>query len=54
MNPGYFSEAAVKDLLAVKTGEIDFLRKQVELLTSKCDLLSAELARRDLVKCACS
>jgi hypothetical protein len=54
MNPGYFSEAAVKDLLAVKTGEIDFLKKQVEMLTSKCDSLSAELAKRSLVTCSCS
>jgi hypothetical protein len=27
MNPGYFSEEAVKDLLAVKNGEIDYLKK---------------------------
>lgn len=54
MNPGYFSEAAVKDLLAIKTGEIEFLRRQVEILTSKCDSLSAELARKDIVKCSCS
>lgn len=54
MNPGYFSEAAVRDLLAIKTGEIYYLRKQVEILTSKCDSLTAELARRDSIKCSCS
>lgn len=54
MNPGYFSEAAVRDLLAIKTGEIEFLRKQVEILTARCESLCDELARRDPAKCSCS
>lgn len=45
MNPGYFSETAVRDLLAVKTGEIEYLKKQIELLTAKCNLLAEELAK---------
>jgi hypothetical protein len=54
MNPGYFSDAAVRDLLAVKTGEIDFLKKQVESLMDKCNSLTAELGKRDSVECTCS
>lgn len=39
MSNGYFSEAAVKDLLAVKNGEIDFLKKQIQNLIDKCNSL---------------
>jgi hypothetical protein len=53
MNPGYFSEAAVKDLLAVKTGEIDFLKQQVAALTRKCDSLVEELEQAKLTVCTC-
>lgn len=45
MNPGYYSETAVKDLLAVKTGEIDFLKQQIITLTNKCEMLALELAK---------
>lgn len=45
MNPGYYSETAVRDLLAVKTGEIDFLKQQINTLTNKCEMLALELAK---------
>ena len=45
MDAGYFSEAAVRDLLAVKNGEIDFLKKQITQLTAECTRL-AELVHK--------
>ena len=54
MNPGYYSEEAVKDLLAIKQGEIDFLKKQVEILTSQCDCLSDTVSKLTIGSCTCS
>jgi hypothetical protein len=54
MNPGYYSDEAVKDLLAVKDGEIDFLKKQIESLTSHCNYLSDKVNKLTLNKCDCS
>jgi hypothetical protein len=51
MNPGYYSEAAVKDLLALKSGEIDYLKKQL----LEQSLLTAELQHKlRNCKCACT
>lgn len=53
MTSGYLSREAVNDLLAIKNGEIDFLRKQIETLTNKCDSLLDELSRKSEIKCTC-
>lgn len=52
MNPGYFSEEAVRDLLAIKTGEIDYLKKVIQNLTDQNNSLQEKLIRCD--KCNCS
>lgn len=54
MNPGYFSEEAVKDLLAVKNGEIDFLKKTIVLLTFERNSLQEQVANLQELKCSCS
>jgi hypothetical protein len=54
MNPGYFSEEAVKDLLAVKNGEIDYLKKTITLLTFERNSLQEQLAHLQETKCNCS
>lgn len=54
MNPGYFSEEAVKDLLAVKDGEIDYLKKTVTLLTFERNSLLEQIANLQARKCNCS
>lgn len=54
MNPGYFSEEAVKDLLAVKNGEIDYLKKTILLLTFECNSLREQVATLQEAKCSCS
>lgn len=54
MNPGYFSEAAVKDLLAIKEGEIDYLKKTITLLTFERNSLTEQIAHLQERKCNCS
>ena len=54
MNPGYFSEEAVKDLLAVKNGEIDFLKKTIVLLTFERNSLQEQVTNLQELKCSCS
>lgn len=54
MKPGYFSEEAVNDLLAVKQGEIDYLKKTVTLLTFERNSLLEQLANVQERKCSCS
>jgi len=54
MNPGYFSETAVKDLLAVKTGEIEYLKKVIEQLQVDNNSLQEQLIASRCSKCACS
>lgn len=54
MNPGYFSEEAVKDLLAVKEGEIDYLKKTITLLTFERNSLLEQIAHLQERKCSCS
>lgn len=49
MNPGYYSEEAVSDLLAVKDGEIDFLKKQNSKLQQRINLLEERLAFFDSI-----
>jgi hypothetical protein len=54
MNPGYFSEEAVKDLLAVKNGEIDYLKKTIVLLTFERNSLQEQVTNLQELKCSCS
>jgi len=54
MNPGYFSEQAVKDLLAIKNGEIDFLKKRIDNLTIERNSLADELTQLHKLKGNCS
>ncbi len=54
MNPGYFSEEAVKDLLAVKNGEIDYLKKTILLLTFERNSLLEQVSNLQERKCSCS
>jgi len=51
MDAGYFSDTAVRDLLAVKDGEIDFLKRQIEILKAQCDSLSLQLHNQECTKC---
>lgn len=54
MNPGYYSEEAVKDLLAVKNGEIDYLKKTIVLLTFERNSLLEQIAKHQEIRCSCS
>lgn len=44
MESGYLSREAVKDLLAVRDGELDYLRKQVHTLETSIELLRKQNA----------
>jgi hypothetical protein len=44
MNPGYYSEEAVSALLAIKDGEIDFIKKQNIKLQNRINSLEERLA----------
>jgi hypothetical protein len=39
MSPGYYSEAAVRDLLAIKEGEKDVLRATIKALQAELEQL---------------
>ena len=54
MNPGYYSEEAVKDLLAIKNGEIDYLKKTIVLLTFERNSLLERVANLEETRCSCS
>ena len=43
MESGYLSRDAIKDLLAVRNGEIDYLRSRVEYLESENEQLNRRI-----------